>query len=146
MWFGEPHPFPKRSSPNRLSTSGQMKYKGWSCKLWSQDGIGSTVTMLWTGYIRVQFLAGAKTSLISKKHRLVLGRTGTPPEVMWPGMCLTTYHHLAPRFKNEWSYNSTPSTRLHAMYSNKLSFACIFYLMALTSKWYTPASGLCWWC
>jgi hypothetical protein len=55
-----------------------------------------------------------------------------PPEVMWPGMCLTTYPHLASRFKNEWSYNSTPSTCLHAMYSNKLSFACVFYLMALT--------------
>lgn len=47
-------------------------------------------------------------------------------------MCLTTYDHLAPSFKNEWSENSTPSPCLHAMYSNKLSFACVCYLMALT--------------
>jgi len=31
MWFGEPHPSPE-SSPTRLSTSGQTRYKGWSCK------------------------------------------------------------------------------------------------------------------
>jgi len=30
MWFGEPHPSPKRSSLTRLSTSGQTRYKGWS--------------------------------------------------------------------------------------------------------------------
>ena len=33
--------------------------------------------MLWTGHTRVQFLEGAKTSLISKKHGLVLGRMGS---------------------------------------------------------------------
>jgi len=32
MWFGEPHPFPERGSPNRLSASGQQNYKGWSCR------------------------------------------------------------------------------------------------------------------
>jgi len=30
MWFGEPHP-PTESSPTRLSTSGQTRYKGWPC-------------------------------------------------------------------------------------------------------------------
>ena len=33
MWFGEPHPFPKRVSPTRLSTSGQQSYEGWSCRI-----------------------------------------------------------------------------------------------------------------
>ena len=38
MWFGEPHPSPERSSPTRLSTSGQTKYKGWSCRVyWIQS-------------------------------------------------------------------------------------------------------------
>ena len=32
MRFGEPHPSPKRSSPTRLSTSGQTSYKGWLCR------------------------------------------------------------------------------------------------------------------
>jgi hypothetical protein len=27
MWFGEPHPFPERGSPSRLSMSGQPSYK-----------------------------------------------------------------------------------------------------------------------
>jgi len=31
MWFGEPHPFPVRGSPTRLSTSEQQRYEGWSC-------------------------------------------------------------------------------------------------------------------
>jgi len=31
MLFGEPHPFPERGSPTRLSTSGQQSFKGWSC-------------------------------------------------------------------------------------------------------------------
>ena len=34
MRFGEPHPFPKRGSPTRLSASGQQSYEGWSCRLW----------------------------------------------------------------------------------------------------------------
>ena len=33
MWFGEPHPFPKRGSPTRLSVSGQQSYEGWSCRV-----------------------------------------------------------------------------------------------------------------
>ena len=33
MWFGEPHPFPERGSPTRLSVSGQQNYKGWSCSI-----------------------------------------------------------------------------------------------------------------
>ena len=33
MWFGEPHPFPERGSPTRLSASGQQSYEGWSCRL-----------------------------------------------------------------------------------------------------------------
>ena len=33
MWFGEPHPFPERGSPTRLSASGQQSYKGWSCRV-----------------------------------------------------------------------------------------------------------------
>jgi len=32
MWFGEPHPFPERESPTRLSASGQQSYEGWSCR------------------------------------------------------------------------------------------------------------------
>jgi len=32
MWFGEPHPFPERGSPTRLSTSGLKSYTGWSCR------------------------------------------------------------------------------------------------------------------
>jgi hypothetical protein len=27
MWFGEPHPFPERGPPTRLSTSGQLNQK-----------------------------------------------------------------------------------------------------------------------
>jgi len=34
MWFGEPHPFPERGSPTRLSASGQQRYEGWSCIVW----------------------------------------------------------------------------------------------------------------
>jgi len=30
MWFAEPHPFPERGSPTRLSASGQQSYEGWS--------------------------------------------------------------------------------------------------------------------
>jgi len=33
MWFGEPHPFPVRGSPTRLSASAQQSYEGWSCRL-----------------------------------------------------------------------------------------------------------------
>ena len=33
MWFGEPHPFPERGSPTRLSASGQQGYEGWSCRI-----------------------------------------------------------------------------------------------------------------
>jgi len=33
MWFGEPHPFPERGSPTRLSASGQESYEGWSCRI-----------------------------------------------------------------------------------------------------------------
>jgi hypothetical protein len=33
MRFDEPHPSPKRSSPSRLSTSGQTRYQGWSCNV-----------------------------------------------------------------------------------------------------------------
>ena len=33
MWFGEPHPFPERGSPTRLSASGQRSYEGWSCRI-----------------------------------------------------------------------------------------------------------------
>jgi hypothetical protein len=36
MWFGEPHPFPERGSPTRLSASGQQSYKGWSCRNFTQ--------------------------------------------------------------------------------------------------------------
>ena len=32
MWFGEPHPYPARGSPTRLSKSGQQSYTGWSCR------------------------------------------------------------------------------------------------------------------
>ena len=32
MWFGEPHPFPGRGSPARLSASEQQSYEGWSCR------------------------------------------------------------------------------------------------------------------
>jgi len=32
MSFGEPHPFPERGSPTRLSTSGRQSYEGWSCR------------------------------------------------------------------------------------------------------------------
>ena len=28
MWFGEPHSFPEKGSPTRLSTSGQQVTKG----------------------------------------------------------------------------------------------------------------------
>ena len=31
MWFGEPHSFPVKGSPTRLSVSGQQSYEGWSC-------------------------------------------------------------------------------------------------------------------
>jgi len=44
MWFGEPNPFPERGSPTILSTSGQQRYEGWSCRtccLHLQD---------WSGY------------------------------------------------------------------------------------------------
>ena len=34
MWFGEPHPFPERGSPTKLSASGEQRYEGWSCRLW----------------------------------------------------------------------------------------------------------------
>jgi hypothetical protein len=33
MWLGEPHPFPERGSPTILSTLGQQRYEGRSCKL-----------------------------------------------------------------------------------------------------------------
>jgi len=33
MCFGEPHPFPERGSPTKLSASGQQSYEGWSCRL-----------------------------------------------------------------------------------------------------------------
>jgi len=29
MCFGEPHPFPERGSPTRLSASGKQSYEGW---------------------------------------------------------------------------------------------------------------------
>ena len=32
MWFGEPHPFPERGSPTKLSASGQQSYEGCSCR------------------------------------------------------------------------------------------------------------------
>ena len=35
MWFGESHPFHERGSPAILSTSGQQRYEGWSCIMWS---------------------------------------------------------------------------------------------------------------
>jgi len=37
MWFGEPHPFPERGSPTRLSASGQQSYEGWSCRKYSVE-------------------------------------------------------------------------------------------------------------
>jgi hypothetical protein len=39
MWFDEPRPSPERSSPTRLSTSGQPSLKGWSCKIGKHIGI-----------------------------------------------------------------------------------------------------------
>jgi len=39
MWFGEPHPFPERGLPTRLSASGQQSYDGWSCIV--SMGVGS---------------------------------------------------------------------------------------------------------
>ena len=33
MWFGEPHPFPERESPIRLSMLEQQSYKRWSCRV-----------------------------------------------------------------------------------------------------------------
>ena len=32
MWFGEPHPFPERGSPIRLSVSEEQRYKGRTCR------------------------------------------------------------------------------------------------------------------
>jgi hypothetical protein len=40
----EPHPYPERSSPTRLSMSGHASYKGWSC-----------IPLIFTGYPK-QFL------------------------------------------------------------------------------------------
>jgi len=34
MQFGEPHPFPGRGSPTRLSASGQQSDEGCSCREW----------------------------------------------------------------------------------------------------------------
>ena len=45
MWFGEPHPFPERGSPTRLSASRQQSYEGWSCRIYSAT---------WRFYSKVQ--------------------------------------------------------------------------------------------
>ena len=43
MRFDEPHPSPKRSSPTRLNTMGQTRYKGWPCTVpscvWVRNGV-----------------------------------------------------------------------------------------------------------
>ena len=44
MWFGEPHPFPERGSPTRLSALGQQSYEGWSCR----HSYYKTLTGMWT--------------------------------------------------------------------------------------------------
>jgi len=59
MWFSEPHPFPERGSPTRLSTSGQQSYKGWSCR---------TVFTQTTATMQVQYKQPA--SLHYKKKKL----------------------------------------------------------------------------
>ena len=45
MCFGEPHPFPERRSPTRLSASGQRSYEGWSCRTWNRSLICITITL-----------------------------------------------------------------------------------------------------
>ena len=55
MWLGEPHPFPQRGSPTRLSTSGQQSYKGRSCRLF--HGTISSVTSLFPFILILMYLA-----------------------------------------------------------------------------------------
>jgi hypothetical protein len=79
MWFGEPHPFPARGSPTRLSKSGQQSYTGWSCRTPSCKNSPLTskyvikTTAKWTSWPTYQhpcFICGGSKVQVSARTRI----------------------------------------------------------------------------
>jgi len=80
MWFGEPHPFPERGSPTRLSASGQQSYEGWSCRtntgIWDKFVGTRTHSQLASHTCHFRHFSGPSSTHKSTSGPLPFSRTG----------------------------------------------------------------------
>jgi len=125
MSFGEPHPFPERGSPTRLSESGQQSYEGRSCRLSSCSLVQLYIKLPYFNTPVCQSHWGPtmfRTLPDPTSCTLVTGSL-SQAGVNGQNVRLITHPLLASRLKKKYSYISAPSLVFHG------HFQCEFYLL-----------------